>query len=498
MTPARRSSSSATTRGPTCSRAWRRSPRRRRRCAHEIIVVDNASTDGSVEAVRAAARRARHRARTERRVSARPTTSAIRARPRRAGPAAQQRHARAAGRRSTRSSRGCSRRRRRGAGPRLVDGGGRPEVSFGRDALAAGGARGRSAARRGQARGRGRGPPAIGASRREQFVDWVSGACLLVRRATPRRAGLLDERYFLYEEDVDFCAALRARGGTRALHAGAPRSCTCAADRARAQPRPPTRHYDRSHVAFYEKHAPRWAPVLRAAWLDGVREGRRHPIESRRATAAHRHRRAQAARLRHRHLRPQPASASSRGRTATTSTCCCAAGRRCGVRARRSGREFRPRRRAAPATTRCASSSRSRWRCGARASICSTRPHYVVSPLTRVPDPSSRSTTASTCDSRSTCRIAPRYVYARAMMGIAAHEARARADGVAGIEATTSCTTSAIPADKVEVIYNALDERLGDAADAGRRSTRVRERFLLTRRSCSTPATSSRTRTSTG
>ena len=44
-------------------------------------------------------------------------------------------------------------------------------------------------------------------------MDWVSGACLLVRRDAAVAAGLLDERYFMYEEDVDFCAALRAKGG---------------------------------------------------------------------------------------------------------------------------------------------------------------------------------------------------------------------------------------------------------------------------------------------
>ena len=50
---------------------------------------------------------------------------------------------------------------------------------------------------------------------REHVVDWVSGACLLVRRQAALDAGLLDEHYFMYEEDVDFCAALRARGGKR-------------------------------------------------------------------------------------------------------------------------------------------------------------------------------------------------------------------------------------------------------------------------------------------
>ncbi len=37
-------------------------------------------------------------------------------------------------------------------------------------------------------------------------------------------------------------------------------------------------HYDRSHVAFYEKHAPGWAPWLRF-WLR--LRGPAHPIESR-------------------------------------------------------------------------------------------------------------------------------------------------------------------------------------------------------------------------
>ncbi len=44
-------------------------------------------------------------------------------------------------------------------------------------------------------------------------VDWVTAACLLVRRRDAEAAGLLDERYFMYCEDVDFCAAVRANGG---------------------------------------------------------------------------------------------------------------------------------------------------------------------------------------------------------------------------------------------------------------------------------------------
>ena len=36
-------------------------------------------------------------------------------------------------------------------------------------------------------------------------VDWVQGSCMIVRRATLKDIGHLDERFFLYFTDVDWC-----------------------------------------------------------------------------------------------------------------------------------------------------------------------------------------------------------------------------------------------------------------------------------------------------
>lgn len=42
--------------------------------------------------------------------------------------------------------------------------------------------------------------------------DWVSGASMLVRRAVFEKIGLLDEGYFLYFEEADFCRRARRAG----------------------------------------------------------------------------------------------------------------------------------------------------------------------------------------------------------------------------------------------------------------------------------------------
>lgn len=147
------------------------------------------------------------------------------------------------------------------AGPRLVDGHGHAELSFGHMYSPA-----REAVRKLTLAldSRGVGPVRSWIERatsRERYTDWVTGACLLVRREAGDAVGWLDERYFMYAEDVDFCAALRARGG-RVLFTPAAeivhlrgRSGLSAASATR-------RAWHESHLAFYRKHLPDWAPWL--------------------------------------------------------------------------------------------------------------------------------------------------------------------------------------------------------------------------------------------
>jgi len=50
------------------------------------------------------------------------------------------------------------------------------------------------------------------AEQRPIEVDWVSGAAMMVRREIFRQVGLLDERFFMYVEDIEFCRRVRAAG----------------------------------------------------------------------------------------------------------------------------------------------------------------------------------------------------------------------------------------------------------------------------------------------
>jgi hypothetical protein len=148
------------------------------------------------------------------------------------------------------------------AGPRIVDGTGRAELSFGPHISPWA-----EAWQKLRVRGHEHGWPLIAgavdrATCRPQHPDWVSGACWLARRSVLEAAGLFDERFFLYAEDVDLCARVRSAGHRVAFVPAAVIRHARGASRATARDAADA-HYRRSQVAFYEKHHPRWAPLLR-------------------------------------------------------------------------------------------------------------------------------------------------------------------------------------------------------------------------------------------
>lgn len=43
-------------------------------------------------------------------------------------------------------------------------------------------------------------------------VDWVSGACMMIRSEVVKEVGLLDEAFFMYWEDADYCKRVKVSG----------------------------------------------------------------------------------------------------------------------------------------------------------------------------------------------------------------------------------------------------------------------------------------------
>lgn len=104
-------------------------------------------------------------------------------------------------------------------------------------------------------------------------TDWVSGACMLARRRTLDEVQGFDERYFLYWEDADLCRRLRKLSHTvryvpsaKVMHAGA-RSSSSAKALA-------TRAFHDSAYTYYATHVATTRIGAAVAWAILALRGR--------------------------------------------------------------------------------------------------------------------------------------------------------------------------------------------------------------------------------
>jgi len=99
----------------------------------------------------------------------------------------------------------------------------------------------------------------------DKSIDFITGASMLIRREAVDKVGVLDERFFMYWEDADYCYRLRASGwklavagNSRIWHKG---SSTVGRASARLD-----QYFNASAVRFFQRHArlpaiPLWTGV---------------------------------------------------------------------------------------------------------------------------------------------------------------------------------------------------------------------------------------------
>ena len=86
-----------------------------------------------------------------------------------------------------------------------------------------------------------------------QEVDWVTGSCMLVRGQILQEIGLLDEEFFMYSEELDWCRRI-ANAGWRIVYM--PRATVIHHEGKSSSQVVATRHirFETSKVLFFRKH----------------------------------------------------------------------------------------------------------------------------------------------------------------------------------------------------------------------------------------------------
>lgn len=109
-------------------------------------------------------------------------------------------------------------------------------------------------------------------SDRIEQVDWLPGASMMIRRQVFEQVGLMDEEYFLYYEETDFCLQAR-RAGWSCWYV--PQSCvmhivgqsTGVTVRDRVPKRLPTYWFDSRRRYFVKNHGWVYAALADVIWI---------------------------------------------------------------------------------------------------------------------------------------------------------------------------------------------------------------------------------------
>lgn len=96
----------------------------------------------------------------------------------------------------------------------------------------------------------------------EQEVDWVVGACLMMRREALDKVGLLDEHFFMYSEEMDWCYRVVKRGW-RVVYL--PSAQVVHHEGRSSSQVVPQRHiyFQSSKVYYFRKYFGLWGEILR-------------------------------------------------------------------------------------------------------------------------------------------------------------------------------------------------------------------------------------------
>jgi GT2 family glycosyltransferase len=54
--------------------------------------------------------------------------------------------------------------------------------------------------------------PGVNAAKEIEEIDWINGAFLMVKKNAVDKAGLFDEDFFLYSEEIEWCSRLKKKG----------------------------------------------------------------------------------------------------------------------------------------------------------------------------------------------------------------------------------------------------------------------------------------------